>query len=135
MMWIALVIGLALGTLAFRLTGLVVGTRLRLPKGVERLATITATVMLAALVVTATLSGEADRGAVRIGCRLIQVIIDLRRRDTHRVYVRLGLEVSLSSVSRVIRFSLAWNCCCLEWSDFQAHQAEGTMVYWLVAYV
>lgn len=72
-MWIVLVIGLALGTLAFRLAGLVVGSRLRLPKGVERLSTIAATVMLAALVVTATLSGESNTASAVSAARIFGV--------------------------------------------------------------
>ena len=59
-MWIALIVGLTLGTLAFRLAGPVVGSRLQLSSRVERLSTIAATIMLAALVVTATLSGESE---------------------------------------------------------------------------
>lgn len=52
---------------------LVAGSRLRLPKGVERLSTIAATVMLAALIVTATLSGESDIASVPSVARILGV--------------------------------------------------------------
>ncbi|WP_435106524.1 AzlD domain-containing protein [Arhodomonas sp. AD133] len=62
-MWIVIIAGLAGGTLLFRLTGPTVGAWLEMSERTERLLTIAATVMLAAVVVTATLSAHQDTPA------------------------------------------------------------------------
>lgn len=59
-MWTAIIFGLAGGTLAFRLAGPIVGHRWHVSPRVESRLAMVATVMLAALVVTATLGGEGE---------------------------------------------------------------------------
>ncbi|MET1380307.1 AzlD domain-containing protein, partial [Staphylococcus aureus] len=60
MTWVVVLAGLAVGTFALRLSGVLLGARLRLSAPAERIMALAATVMLFALVVSTTLSaGES----------------------------------------------------------------------------
>ncbi len=62
-MWIVIIAGLAAGTLSFRLAGPTAGAWLTMSERTESLLAIAATVMLAAVVVTATLSAHQETPA------------------------------------------------------------------------
>lgn len=57
-MWTLIILGLAGGTLVFRLAGPAVGRRWAVSSALESRLALVATVMLAALVATATLGGD-----------------------------------------------------------------------------
>ena len=61
-MWIPIVVGLTVGTLAFRLAGPLIGGVWRPGRRLESGLAMAATVMLAALVATSTVGAGADTG-------------------------------------------------------------------------
>jgi branched-subunit amino acid transport protein len=79
-MTLVALLALAAGTFIFRITGPVLGRRLRLSEGVERLADDAATVLLVALLVGSALTqGQDFAGWARPAGVAVAVVLVLRR--------------------------------------------------------
>jgi branched-subunit amino acid transport protein len=80
MMLLAVIVALAVGTYAFRLTGVLLRDRLDLPAGLRRALTLAAAALLAALAATAALTeGGAFAGVARPVGVLVGVALAWRR--------------------------------------------------------
>ncbi|MFC6020559.1 AzlD domain-containing protein [Plantactinospora solaniradicis] len=95
-MLIAVILTLAVGTYAFRLSGVVLRDRLALPDGVNRLLPMAAAALLAALAVTAALTeAGAFAGFARPTGVLVGAVLAWRRAPFIAVVVAAAATAAL----------------------------------------